>query len=551
MTTLSSNPKQRQKLREALDQVNAFTLPDHIQTALDNHASNATLDPALIQRYKDLRATFIQRNIQNAYLTYINSYSIEDDEFDETPTMPSLEDQESLEQQMEEVKRQVGEASQEIHRQVTELQQKHETFLSRREELRRIVQDMDGTDDTTTTNSNNNHPDDDKKMEEEEEEDSDIEDEALVQEEKRLAALQERKAQLEAKLQQLQNETISLRVSCEETEAKVAEFTNGKTPGAVAQQQLPESPAHLQDEMTQMQAKLQEQGEIKEFYDGLREVMEELTGIQLLQVVPLETTAREGSVANNSTHCDEEISAGSNPKCLYPGYVLYLKVLQDHELRITLKPTKEDPEIPRVVAAKITTNTIVRQQVDRTRPENDGNEKTTTSDDQNSDQMEVKLTIPELDDLVGLCARFPPGEELRFLVRETMHRIRMIQNRVVELAILHNNVLTKLGKFHHSDGFGTQEQEVICSLPECITVVLRMTADCPVLPGSVYIHKMVGMAGWDEATVDGIKERVSQQEFQSPWALIQQVQAEISRLQTEEGYTLPKTPILPIRRKKE
>jgi len=33
--------------------------------------------------------------------------------------------------------------------------------------------------------------------------------------------------------------------------------------------------------------------------------------------------------------------------------------------------------------------------------------------------------------------------------------------------------------------------------------------------------------------------------------LIQQVQAEISRLQTEEGYTLPKTPILPIRRKKE
>lgn len=527
MTTYG-NKQHRNDLREALQSVEAFELPENVQTAISNANVNASLDPALIQRYKDLRATFIQRNIQNSFLTYINSYNGED--FDENPTVPTEEEEEELEEEMVQVRAAVCEASEGIHQKVLELQQKHNTFCLRRDELRNIVQDMDA-EDTQQDSSENDPSASNNNTAMDEDSDEEVEDEALVKEEKRLAALQERKAKLEIQLRRLRQETSTLKVSAEQTEAKVAEMLGGAEPP---------SPTNLQTETEETQKKIEEMKEMQSFYDGLRECMEELTGIQILEVSHLAKTSPEDETVvleDGAKTTDESETQGCR---------IHIKALREHEIQITMRRNPENPEELRVAAAEFLTSTEIRQTVGDV-----GRESTGEVDADKEDKKDVLVKIPPLDDLVRLCARFPPGEELRFLVRETLARIRMVQNRVVELAILHNNVLTNIGKFVHlEDGFGTQEQEVVCSLNECISVVLRLTADCPITPGSVYIHNLVGVAGWDEETVDNIKASVSKKEFKSPWALIQEIQAEITRLQDVEGLSLPKTPVLPLRRKK-
>ena len=529
MTTYG-NKQRRDELREALQSVEAFELPENVQTAISNANVNASLDPALIQRYKDLRATFIQRNIQNSFLTYVNSYNGEN--FDEHPTAPTEEEEEELEQEMVQVRAEVAEASEGIHQQVLELQQKHNTFCLRRDELRNIVQDMDAEDAQQEKSENDpSVSNNDINIAMDEDSDEEVEDEALAKEEKRLAALQERKAKLMIQLRRLRQETSTLKVSAEQTEAKVAELLGGAEPP---------SPTNLHTETEETQKKIEEMKEMQSFYDGLRECMEELTGIQILEVSHLAKTSPE-----DETMVLED-GAKTTDESEIQGCRIRIKALQEHEIQITMRQNPENPEELRVSAAEILTSTEIRQTVGDM-----GQESTGEVDADQEDKKDVLVKIPPLDDLVRLCARFPPGEELRFLVRETLARIRMVQNRVVELAILHNNVLTNIGKFVHlEDGFGTQEQEVVCSLRECISVVLRLTADCPITPGSVYIHNLVGVAGWDEETVDKIKANVSKKEFQSPWALIQEIQAEIARLQDVEGFSLPKTPVLPLRRKK-
>ena len=258
--------------------------------------------------------------------------------------------------------------------------------------------------------------------------------------------------------------------------------------------------------------------------------MEQLNCIQILEV---RNTAKSATPGNDKANGPEKI----------PDVLVRIRVMEKHDVEITLRSSPEKSGGMRVADAKFLTPTVVRAPVDTTAAGTDENE-------EEAEKKVLKLTIPPLNDLVRLCGMFPQGEDLRFLVRETMARIRMIEARVVELAVLHNNVLTKIGTFHHdNEGFGGEEQEVVCSLNECITVVLRLTADCPNVPGSVYISQMVGVGGWDDATVKNIQDTVAAQEFRTPLAVIQAIQSEISRLE-KEGLSLPKTPMLSLRRKK-
>jgi hypothetical protein len=161
----------------------------------------------------------------------------------------------------------------------------------------------------------------------------------------------------------------------------------------------------------------------------------------------------------------------------------------------------------------------------------------------------LELTIPGLDDLVQICSTLGPVDDLRFLLREIMARIRIHKARVQELTVLRKEYLTKIGKLYHSvDSFGGRDQEIVCSLPEGVTVVLRLTPACPMVPGSVKVDQIVGIGGWDEGLIESLKVAVNVSMCRGPRDMMKVLVAEIQRLQAD-GMELPKTPTLPQRSK--
>ena len=100
-------------------------------------------------------------------------------------------------------------------------------------------------------------------------------------------------------------------------------------------------------------------------------------------------------------------------------------------------------------------------------------------------------------------------------------------------------VLTKIGKLYNdhdnnssenSSCFGESDQEVICSLnEEQVSVLLRLTPDCPFVLGSVYIDQLVGLGGWEQDLLDQMKDRVNDEKFDNPITLIKYLQKEIQK----------------------
>ena len=130
--------------------------------------------------------------------------------------------------------------------------------------------------------------------------------------------------------------------------------------------------------------------------------------------------------------------------------------------------------------------------------------------------------------------------------------IRAAALRAEELAVLRGSYLTRIGPAPRD----AEEQEVVCSLSQGITAVLRLCGDCPLTEGSCYIGDIVGVGGWKQSDLDGVKKAVSRNAFASPVALMDSLKQEIQRVTThgmrgeEEDKTieLPKTPVLPTRR---
>jgi hypothetical protein len=162
----------------------------------------------------------------------------------------------------------------------------------------------------------------------------------------------------------------------------------------------------------------------------------------------------------------------------------------------------------------------------------------------------VQMHIPALDDLVKLSLNLGPEEDVRFVVREAMTRIRTISARVRELAMLRTKYLTKIGKSTHSSfGFGGEEQEIVCTLNAGVTVVLRLSPDCPILEGSVYMDQIVGIGGWDAHVLDSIRDTVTADSYMGPLALMDALVQEIERVEKEDGISMPRTPKLPTKQR--
>ena len=256
----------------------------------------------------------------------------------------------------------------------------------------------------------------------------------------------------------------------------------------------------------------------------------------------------QDDAANTSTNASANAASPS-------AIVVKFELLDEHHLEVQLsseivagrraagRKSGGAGEVLRVASAKITTSTTVTS----SRPAPSAADGSAAA---GAGAVEVHIRQPT--DLVELAANLAPVDDLRFVVRETQARIRAATLRSEELAVLRGSYLTRIGPAPRDAG----EQEVVCSLSQGITVVLRLCGDCPLTEGSVYIGNIVGVGGWKQSDLDGVKRAVSKKAFASPVTLMDSLKQEIMRVTThgmrgeEEDKTieLPKTPVLPTRR---
>ena len=250
---------------------------------------------------------------------------------------------------------------------------------------------------------------------------------------------------------------------------------------------------NVEQDASKFKEKIKELKEMKEFYDSLREVMEELGGVKILN-------AKEDSASRH--------------------VFLTLAIYESHQIEVELEIYRKT--MLKLVSAKWLTSPVVTSVFEEIGP--DGDKK----------QDHFSLPMDPLDDLVQTAkTSMGPPHDLRFIIRETCARIRFLQNRVDDLAILRRRVLTKV----------IGNDQVVCSLNEGIVIVMRLYDQW------VKVEQIVGVSGWEQSATEKIQSVVSRKEESwTPNKVVDLVQKEIERLQTKDGLVLPKTPVLPIRR---
>eukprot|EP00977_Amphora_coffeiformis_P008184 scaffold1828_cov169-Amphora_coffeaeformis.AAC.23 len=291
-----------------------------------------------------------------------------------------------------------------------------------------------------------------------------VEEEDLQAQQERLLALQQRKKDLLTKLNRLQEEHRAVELENTENEANLSIVSYDS-----------EAIAEIEKENQALREAIEANKEMAGYFETMRLVTEELSGIRIISV-------------------DEGESEGVD-------VVLRVEILHNHIIEIGLEADARKKEGLRVADARLITPPKVQVAVSF--------ESTQT----------IELPIPNLDDLVALAQPQPRSKALAFVIQETVARIEMIHERADELCGLFTEQSIRVEKsLPSSNGFGRCDHEIICSLPENnIKVLLRMTPDCPRLPGSVYLDQITGPDGED---LDDILESTRKTPHQRPAELL-------------------------------
>lgn len=458
-------------------------------------------DGTLLLKYKQARDEYLRRKMMHAVVHQaVNTYDAVTGTF-ALPQVPTAEEQDALKERRNKVLQTMTEKAADVQRKLIELQAKHSHFQQRRAEFEElVVLHQAGTSDDDDTEENEDHT---------------LDEAELSAQEEKLAALQQRRAALEVQLRSIQQQNTAATKAVEKRKTELNGLVDKENvPDVSTLIQNPVALQNLKLENAKLQSKLEKVKEIHSFYENLRLFMEELTGIRILNVA-------EGSASN-----------------------ILLVIVQLHhkyDVEIALHVRDMDDMDFTIQSAKfVSNNTVI------TGPPIDG--------DEDEDGGMVQLQIPSLDDYVQLAATtefYGPGENLRFLLRESLARIHVFEERVLELTWLmqEESVVTKMEKLRDEQSFGGHDQEVLCSFVDAFMfAVLRLTPDCPIVLGSVYIDRLEGHGGWDPDVLTKIQAAVQAQKFRSPVAIVHAIKAEIQRLQDEESLTLPLTPEMPVRK---
>ena len=208
------------------------------------------VDDSVLKRYIAARDLYLERRLQSKVVEHILTF----DPNDETFNMPNGNDGDEVDEKHSNALTNLETTMKMIQAQVSQLRDNHQANKSRREELERMLQDMEDGD------SDMQDDDDDEDMEEE------VDDEDLEKEQERIEELQRVKRQLEEELTSIQKQTAEVQ---ERTRRKHDEI-------AMLEQQV--------DCDEDMNKKIEELREMKTFYDSMRGVVEELGGVKIEKV---------------------------------------------------------------------------------------------------------------------------------------------------------------------------------------------------------------------------------------------------------------------------
>jgi hypothetical protein len=489
--TKSSSNSKLQELKEGLSKIKTLEaeLADCKWNEEPSPKSVADFQNALLKRYQDAKALYMQRRLESFVVDHVSGFDESTNQFD-IPDIPSMTktatdgssdsgDSEqdhaaAIDAKHAKALAALESAAQGVHATLSNMRNDYQTVISRRKELEQMVQDLEADGGNA---------------------DDAIDSEMVIDGEDADAnAEREKTEQLQQRKRQLQEEYSRLVKAKEE---RIQSISRNRDELAALKEEQSKVVQSGQDP-SKFLAKIKELKEMKEFYDSLRMVMEELGGVKIL-------SAKE----DNASH----------------HLFLTLAVYEKHRVQVELEIYRKT--LLKLVNAKWLTNPVVTS-VPVALPD---------EGESNSDKAQQQFSLPldPLDDLVQTAkTSMGPPHDLRFIVRETCARIRFVQNRVDDLAILRRRVLTKI----------VGNDQVVCSLNEGIVIVMRLYDQW------VKVQEIVGVSGWDKSTTDKIHDAVSTKEERlTPSTVVDLVQKEVNRLKAQDG--LPKTPVLPFRLKRK
>lgn len=557
----SSSSSSLNQIRESLASLESYTLPERYDPSQSNNTDPA-LPAKLTQRYRQARDTYLRHRINDLILDHLSTLESKPDENGnltlslQLPTSDADSDPAELQQLLANVK-------QDLYQNVTNLKLAHEnvyykykSLMEKKQRLKDIVQQLsleeeernqndDNGNGNGGTETENTETDIDANMEDVEQNinDKDMEESELQLQQERLQSLLAKKSILEGRLRQIRTETDMVQHDMDVKKDRLVQLlemnqdttktsTRPISPDTILQDINVEEIEAETERLREESAKYQD---MSFFYESARLALEEISGVQILSIAEKETTTTT-TTTTTSMSSDADHDASSSHK--HDILVMKLLLLHQHTMEMHLVSSRTaGQEEFKLSSAQLTSSPILSD----TLPDTDENK--------NNPSSTVTLAIPPLDDLVSIAKNFDSARGIRFVLQETLKRIRITSDRVTELALLRSKYLTKITLPSSSKkkyNYGGEDQEIICSINSSITVVIRLTPDCPRIKGSAYIYQIVGVGGWDEQVLQQLKVKVNECNSRSPIEVMDCLVEQVDKLE-QQGVRIPTTPVLPAK----
>eukprot|EP00979_Chaetoceros_neogracilis_P017064 scaffold10175_cov268-Chaetoceros_neogracile.AAC.20 len=565
------------QVRESLVTLESYKLPERYEpihesnsnsNSINNNSSEPLLDPQTIQRYRAARAKYLTSSINTLIVEHLATIRYErpsdGEEIDystpiiDLPLPPTQEEEQALNNQIHAAKENLIQSVNQVKQSYEGVRHKYQLLQSKKADLHEIldsipskegenIMDIDGIE-------NENNGDDDNIMERTE----------MAAQDDKMTSLKEKRSVMEARLRKIRMETEQVSHDIDSKQILLQTLVQRHSHSHEQQHANPDAVLELDTDIEMlkkdsqsMRMQAQDFRDMSDYYESTKGAIEVISGIKIISV----TDAKPTEQGSNDTvsprkssprkqfkdqmSADKERAAGAGT------IVLKVQLLDQHIVEIALRNCANGRILTssnnsnghqdsfRVVSATLVTSSVLTD----TLLDSEEREKNPTPT--------VSVTIPPLDDLVSLATNLDPMQDLMFVLREALARIRILSARMNELALLRQKYLTKItdsAKNKIQYGFGGEDQEIFCSLGSQVTVVLRLTNDCPILKGSVYIQRIVGCGGWEENVLQKMKVKVNEMKMSGPVELMDALVEEIERIVEEEGVKMPKTPVLPSRR---
>lgn len=273
---------------------------------------------------------------------------------------------------------------------------------------------------------------------------------------------------------------------------------------------LMSNPEMIEEFEKENQRLVESEGEMKttqEHFEYMTAIMESLSGVKTLQLNALDGESKGVHLVNFQ---------------LLEKYEVEMKTEITVDGRMNVLAASFVPECPLV----------------RSKPDKHGNYMQLTA-------APLKLALDSINTIPWKTTE----ERVNHFFLDTVNMLDALEKRADELFKLsqQSDVLTKIPKVQ-DDG----DHEIVCSMTHLqLSFSLHLTRDCPLSSPSVFLKEFVGFAGWEHETVEHLKTFLHSHDFSSPLGFVEALKAEVSRMEQEEGLTIPATPRFSVQKQHE